>query len=181
MSSKYLLPCRCGQQIAIEPRQAGETVVCRCGASLHAPRMLEIMALEPAPAESGPPPSGVGWGWRQRTKLLGVILLSATIIAGVILLLSRPVSRFEVLSPEEVQRNAHKLTPSETWDHWQWAKRGLDRRTDQQHAAAVVRFRIWLAATVVLALAGVGLIAVGMTPMRGGGGHRVKDGGQDVG
>lgn len=92
------------------------------------------------------------------------MLLSATIIAVVMLFLSRPVSRFEVLSPEEVQRNVHKLTPSETWDYWQWTKQGLDRRTDQQHAAAVVRFRIWLAATGVLALAGVGLIAVGMTP-----------------
>ena len=164
MSSKYLLPCRCGQQIAIEPRQAGETVVCRCGASLSAPRMLEIMALEPVPAESGPPPSGVGWGWRQRTKLLGVILLSATIVAGVMLLLSRPVSIFQVLSPEEVQRNAHKLTPSQTWDQWQWAKRGLDRRTDTVHARKMKSYRIWLAATGVLALTGVGLIAVGMTP-----------------
>ncbi len=164
MSSKYLLPCRCGQQIAIEPRQAGETVVCRCGATLPTPRMLEIMALEPVPAESDPPPSGVGWGWRQRTKLLGVILLSATIIAGVMLLLSRPVSRFEGLSPEEVQRNAHKLTPSQTWDQWQFYKRGLDRRTDTVYARKMKSYRVWLAATGVLALAGVGLIAVGMTP-----------------
>ena len=162
MSSKYLLPCRCGQQIAIEPRQAGETVVCRCGTKHQVPSMLEIKALEPAPVESTVPRPAEAWGWRQLLRLVGVMLLLLAIIFWV--LLERPVSKFQVMSPEEVQRNAHKLTPSKTWDHWQWAKRGLDRRTDQQYAIKLVRFRIWLAATGVLALAGVGLIAVGMTP-----------------
>lgn len=42
VSSKYLLPCLCGQQIPIEPRQAGETVACRCGISLQAPTMRKM-------------------------------------------------------------------------------------------------------------------------------------------
>lgn len=164
MSSKYLLPCRCGQQIAIEPRQAGETVVCRCGTKHQVPSMLEIKALEPAPVESTAPRPAEAWGRRQLLRLLGVMLLLVAIILWV--LLECPVSRFQILSPEEVQRNAHKLTPSKTWDHWQWAKRGLDRRIDTAYTRKMKSYRIWLAATTVLALSGVGLIAVGMTPHR---------------
>ena len=164
MSAKYLLPCRCGQQIPVEPRQAGQKVVCSCGATMQVPRLLEIMALEPAPDESNAPPAAASWGWRQRTKLLGSILLSVAVLAAVLLLMNRPISRFQEVSPEEVLRNAHKMTPTETWNYWQWAKQGLDRRTDQQHAAAVVRFRIWLAATAIVALTGGGLIVLGMMP-----------------
>lgn len=164
MSTKYLLPCRCGQQIAIEPRQAGETVVCPCGESLHVPRMLEIMALEPVPVESVPQPSGVGWGWRQGIKLFGIVLLVLATILGAVALTKRPVSRYAGLSPEEIQLNAHTLTPSQTWDQWQWAKRGLDRQTDTIYAGKMKSYRVWQAATIVLALAGVGLIAAGMIP-----------------
>ena len=164
MSAKYLLPCRCGQQIPVEPRQAGQKVVCSCGATMQVPRLLEIMALEPAPDESKTRPTAASWGWRQRTKLLGVILLSIAVVAAGLLLMNRPVSRFDVVSPEEVLRNAHQMTPTETWNYWQWAKQGLDRRIDQEHAAAVVRFRIWLAASAVAALTGGGLIVLGMKP-----------------
>lgn len=34
----YLLPCSCGREIPIEPRQAGETVSCECGRTSAAPR-----------------------------------------------------------------------------------------------------------------------------------------------
>ncbi len=163
MSSKYLLPCLCGLQIAIEPRQAGETVVCQCGAKIQVPSMLEIRALEPAPVESTSPRPAEAWGWRQLLKMLGVILLLVAIISWV--LLERPVSRFKVMPPEILQRSAQELTPSQTWDQWQWAKRGLDRRIDQQYVDAMLRFRIWQSVFVFLpALAGVGLIAVGMVP-----------------
>jgi len=181
VSAKYLLPCRCGQQMVIEPRQAGETVVCRCGATLQVPRMLEIVVLEPAPAESGSPRSGAVWGWRQRIRLLGVMLLLVSIIAGACLYLNPPVSRFKVLPSEELQRKARKLTPSETWWEWQRMKQGLDRWIDQQHAAELVRYRIWQAVTGALAIVGIGLIAAGMAPIRARPGGRVAGGDQKGG
>jgi len=42
---KYLLPCKCGKTIEIEPGQAGQTVVCGCGENLLVPTMLQIKAL----------------------------------------------------------------------------------------------------------------------------------------
>ena len=162
MSDQYLLSCHCGRQIAIAPRQAGETIECCCGAKLQVPTMREITALEPAPTESGSPLNGKDWGWRQQVRLLGVLLVFASIVIGAVLFLNRPVSPFKVLPPEVLQRSAQKLTPLQTWNEWEAAKRGLDRRIDQKHADAMVRFHIWLTANAVLALLGIGLIAAPM-------------------
>ncbi len=127
MSSKYLLPCVCGQEIAIEPRQAGQTVACRCGASFEAPTMREICALEPAPDDLRPPPAGATWGWRQGLRLLGAVVLLSALGWGLWLYLSPPVSRFDVFDPEMIRKDAYSMPPSVTWDNWEKAKEGLDR------------------------------------------------------
>ena len=46
---KYLLPCKCGKSVEVEPGQAGQTVVCGCGEKLLVPTMLQIKALPVAP------------------------------------------------------------------------------------------------------------------------------------
>jgi hypothetical protein len=46
---KYLLPCKCGQSVEVEPGQAGQTVVCNCGELLIVPSMLQVKALPAAP------------------------------------------------------------------------------------------------------------------------------------
>ena len=46
---KYLLPCKCGQSVEIEPGQAGQNVVCSCGENLLVPTMLQVKALPVAP------------------------------------------------------------------------------------------------------------------------------------
>ena len=45
---KYLLPCKCGESVEVEPGQAGQTVVCGCGESLLVPSMLQVKALPKA-------------------------------------------------------------------------------------------------------------------------------------
>ena len=49
---KYLLPCKCGQSVEIEPGQAGQTVVCGCGENLLVPSMLQIKMLPMAPEKT---------------------------------------------------------------------------------------------------------------------------------
>jgi hypothetical protein len=49
MSSQYLLPCSCGQKVAISPSQAGGQVSCSCGKSLAIPTLRGIRELEAAP------------------------------------------------------------------------------------------------------------------------------------
>ena len=82
VTAKYLLPCRCGQNTTVEPCEAGETVVCRCGTSVQVPTMLEMSALEPVPAEPVPPHSPDAWRWQQSLVLLGCVsLIFAAVLA----------------------------------------------------------------------------------------------------
>ena len=126
MAEKYLLACRCGQNSVVEPRQAGETVVCRCGLPVPVPTMREIMALEPAPAGLSIPQSQKVWGWPQATILLGGgFVVSAVVLAVVFSVFVRPIPLSEMTTAEMAQRAAGNLTPAQTLELWEAFKQGL--------------------------------------------------------
>ena len=83
MIAKYLLPCTCGRQIVVEPRQAGQIIPCSCGASLQAPTLLDMTALEPAPMVSVSGAAPVDLGLKHRLRLLGTVLVLVAIGVGV--------------------------------------------------------------------------------------------------
>ena len=161
MTVKYLLPCACGQNVLVEPRQAGESVVCACGSPLAVPTLLGITALERAEEEPDSRASPGQWGRRQRLLLLGTVVLAFAVAGGIWLLMHRPVSPFAI-DPEQIRQSAQTLRVWQSWEIWQSMKTGLDRRIDQQYAAHVTRFRIWLGVVATLTLTGMALIAVGM-------------------
>jgi hypothetical protein len=158
---KYLLPCACGHNVLVEPRQAGESVVCACGSPLAVPTLLGITALERVEEEPEPQASPGQWGRRQRLLLLGTVVFAFAVAWGIWLLMHPPKSPFAI-DPEQIRQSAQTLRVWQSWEAWQSMKTGLDRRTDQQYAAAVTRFRIWLGVVVTLTLTGMALIAVGM-------------------
>jgi len=159
---KYLLPCACGQKVLVEPRQAGESVVCACGSPLDVPTLLGITALERVEEEPEPRAPPEQWGKRQRLLLLGTVVFAFAVAGGIWLLMHQPKSPFDAIDPEQIRQSAQTLRVWQSWEAWQSMKVGLDRRTDQQYAAAVTRFRIWLGVVVTLTLTGTALIAVGM-------------------
>ncbi len=163
MTTKYLLPCSCGSQITVEPRQAGQAIPCSCGATLQVPTLLDMTALEEAPQEptSASPPSS--WGAAGGLQFLGSILVALSIALGVFLLVvDRPRSRFDAIDPDEIRASAQKMPPAQTWEVWQTMKQGLDRRTDQQYMARVGMFQVKLVFTAILALLGIGLFVAGL-------------------
>jgi hypothetical protein len=163
VSVKYLFPCRCGQKSVVELRQAGQSIVCRCGTTLQVPTMIELTALEVAPAESSPVPHEATWHWRQRLLLLGCVSLVAAAIAAACLYVGRPIAPSEIITPERIQQTVAQWTPRETWEAWESMRQGLDRRTDPRYEAAVLRFHAWEALTLGLALASVAMIVAGAT------------------
>ncbi len=169
MSAKYLLPCPCGRQIVVEPRQAGQTIPCGCGALLQIPTLLDMNALEPAPPESVSEPLRSTWGFRHRLRLLGIVLVLTALVGGAWLYRERPISRFDAIDPAHIRQTAQKLPPSRTWEIWETMKQGLDRRTDQQYADDMEKFYLWQAFFVGIAVIGIALIAAGMVGMRGTG------------
>ena len=161
MSAKYLLPCRCGQQIAIEPRQAGETTVCACGQSLPIPPMSEIVALEPAIEEVSLPTKPV-WRWQHGLLVLGVVLLVAAVGLAGWFRSNRPIAAIDTIAPEHIRQTAKDLTPLQTWQYWELMKQGMDRRTDQVYAAKMTIYEIEQAFAGVLALSGIVLVGLGV-------------------
>ena len=73
---KYLLPCKCGQSVEIEPSQAGQTVACGCGEGLLIPSMLQIRAL-PIALEK-PEPS------RKKKRSVPYLAALITLSAGIV-------------------------------------------------------------------------------------------------
>jgi hypothetical protein len=174
VSVKYLLPCRCGQQVVVEPREAGETTVCSCGQSLSIPTFLEMSALERAPEETMPT-TGSAWGWTQRIVLLGAMLLLTAIAVGVLAYKTRPIAPIDVFDPEAVQRGIKDWPPGYTWWAWENMKQmGLIQRSNPKYESAVVLFRVEEATAVVLTLAGIALVALGMKKKGVGEGERTN-------
>jgi hypothetical protein len=168
VSVKYLLPCRCGQQVVVEPRQAGETAMCSCGQSLPIPTFLEMSALVRAPEETAPA-AGSAWGWAQRIVLLGVMLLLTAIAIGVLAYKTRPIAPIDVFDSEAVKQGIKDWPPGQTWFIWERMKQiGLIQRSDPQYEAAVVLFRVELVAAVALTLGGIALVTLGMKKKRVG-------------
>jgi hypothetical protein len=163
VTAKYLLPCSCGRRIIVEPRQAGETIACPCGASVQAPTLLRMTSLEPAPvvSELVAQSSGSAWGPRNQMRLLGGLLVLAAIIGGVWLFFQRPTSRFDAVDPEQLRETAKNLPPLRTWQIWEQMKQGLDRRIDQQYVRDLYIAYFARGFVIALALVGITLIAVG--------------------
>ncbi len=122
VKARYLLPCSCGAKIAVEPRQAGQTVHCACGKSLTVPTMLEMAKLERAEAaedraQGKNPPA---WGVPQILIVLGIVgLLVAGAFAAIAVHL-RPPPRIGDLNPETVQRGSSGRWIAGPRSRWCW-------------------------------------------------------------
>jgi hypothetical protein len=165
VTKKYLLPCRCGQQHVVEPRHAGGSIPCSCGEVLPIPTLIEMTALETAPDESLSP-SVSTWGVKQRMAFLGMVIILAAIGLGALVYKNRPIPASDLIDPEKIQQRANELTPLQSWGVWEGLKRQGLGRTDTLYADELIKFRIWLGITIVLALSGGVLMAIGFSPSK---------------
>jgi hypothetical protein len=170
MTRPYLLPCRCGKTIPIETRQAGETVRCACGAEQEAPTLLEIRKLpqvEPDPAAPGSV-AAPGWGLPEQLTLVGAILL----VIGLLLAGYFQATRPALPAPADIRRRVGHATPVELV-HGFRALRQMGLPTEQSAEDARLEERIryhrtGLAAALVVAAAGAGVLAAGRIVRRMG-------------
>jgi hypothetical protein len=89
---KYLLSCSCGLSVNVEPRQAGQTVVCACGKTLQVPSLSKLKAL-PVAAENEAPVKAVKKNTgllRKAFFIIGFVLLVPGIWFFTATLLSPP-------------------------------------------------------------------------------------------
>lgn len=174
MATTYLLPCSCGRKVPVEPRHAGEVVRCSCGASLAAPTMLEMAALERAEPEASTRRAAKPWGVRQSLSLLGAAIFLAALAPVVYLLANQPppLERGKVeLSPAAIRRETHALTPLQTWRVWQSCRvKGPDARTPfeeqfydeilRRYREGLLRWRLSVGVVVLIGVVGLGLVVI---------------------
>lgn len=155
MSQKYLLDCECGRKLVVETSQAGESIVCPCGARLEVPSMQAIRRLEPVRSDSSRGRTAE-WGWRQATILLGTLIAVVSVASALYLHAMRP----RLGDP-------YALSPFQTWAVWQQLRMGLDRHPtpwDKQFLDAVRDNRRWR--VVWLGIAACGTLVAAVSALR---------------
>jgi hypothetical protein len=120
---KYLLPCSCGESVAIEISQAGQSVRCPCGNMLDVPTMRLIRQLPPADASpSHKRLRDRSWSLTQRLLFAGglAIFVGGLGIAGIFQAgrsgLDTKESRWDNL--ERAYQDIDSMTINQTWDLW---------------------------------------------------------------
>lgn len=103
---KYLLPCACGNQIPIEPTDAGLTVACTCGAKVKVPSTRSIFALPRLSGEAADHASrsSTGWGLRNQLLTAGLVCLLLGGIWTGYLVYTKPVNPVEEMAEIDIQR-----------------------------------------------------------------------------
>ena len=160
MSSQYLLPCPCGQKLAVEPRQAGETIRCGCGESLDVPTMLEIKALEPLdPNRDTARSTSAAWSVRKSMALLGLVICVLAMVLAAGIFRTRPEPPPGPPEPAFIRTRAEALTPIDTLRVWQTLRvNGLDPRRppeDTLHDEALFRYHVYMGVVGLLGVLGI--------------------------
>ncbi len=154
MSVKYLLPCSCGLEVAVEPAQAGQKVQCACGKQLDVPAMREIVRLEPIDVAGEAAPAKPAWGLRQGLLVLGSLLILCSLATAVYFYAKRP-------QPMDLD----SLNLVQVWQVWEELRLGVDRppQPDQQYYAQQMRsLHVRLSGLAVIAVLGIGCVVVAM-------------------
>lgn len=158
MTEHYLLPCSCGQKLAVTLRQAGESITCPCGNVLEVPPLNRLKTLEKvAPeaelaASAGYVRKRPAWSGRQAGFFLGVVLMCTSVPWAGWLELSKP----RLITVE-------RMTPLQTWGLWQELRTGANRYPSPQaraYAEVLGQNRNWFAVALALSACGL-LVCVG--------------------
>lgn len=164
---QYLLPCgQCGVRHVIDSRQAGQQVVCACGAALEVPSLRGIRELQPAEATPAARPTrkwsadkGLVFGLGMFAVIAGLLVLSYGLLMWLRLDTSVP-------APEDlsaVNAELERKTPAELLSLWdeEIRKKGLGPYRVPGYVIARDLAPTFLIVSVVGAvLAAGGLVAV---------------------
>jgi len=151
VSTRYLLPCQCGEKIPVEAAQAGQIVQCPCGRNLEVPTMLRLRFLE-AVQDEVDYGAGEGWEFRQGLTLVGAVVALAAVAGAVYFHVNRPKPPAAIVVEEAFRDRVEDLTLVETHSWWEELRFGLyDKRPGyQEYHDAMKAYHIRLGVTLVI-------------------------------
>ena len=127
MADRYLLVCKaCGNPTPVARRQAGESLVCACGATLEVPTLLQLQRLEKVPDEASGEAAarGAAWSVRKGVALAGGMIILAALGWAAYLLLTWPQPPGTGFRDEWAKTYVARRTPAETIDLWDKLRKG---------------------------------------------------------
>jgi len=134
---KYLLPCACGNQLPVEPTDAGLMVPCSCGAKVKVPNTRGIYALPRlSGAEDDETESSARWGLRYQLITAGLACLLFGAIATGYQVYTKPENPVEWMAEYEIQRMPVNVLVS-LWGQYQDGFQPLD--TQKVHDYQIAR------------------------------------------
>ena len=163
--ANYLLPCACGRDIPIEPRQAGETVRCQCGRQCAVPTMREVQSLRQAPAsDTKLAKIKPAWGNPQRFLVTGLIVVLLAALIAIILYVQFPAHFRGLSSPETVRQRVKSVSTLTTMRYFhEVILPGIDFREQPEREGK--RSMVYLGMATLAGVGAIGMVfvAIGIT------------------
>ena len=170
MPVQYLLPCSCGRKTPVETRQAGETLVCGCGAKLDIPRLLELKKLEKTAVPTAEVRPSAVWGIGHSLLVSGVVILVGVVGLWFLVLRFTPGDPFEGMTPDQTRAQFQKMSPLKTWETWMYFQQiGLNPRKDRMEReieGQVAKRQMLLTYLGIAAAGGIALTVAGIFIVR---------------
>ncbi len=115
MRVKYLLPCSCGEKVAVESTQAGQDILCACGKTMEVPTMQGLRQLEQHVDTADAPRIASSFGG----VAVGIALL------GLVILGAGGVHTYRTYSMRPVLPDIDYAAPWDTWLIWHDVRSGV--------------------------------------------------------
>ncbi len=176
MTTRYLLPCECGQPIAIERAQAGLAVTCACGRTQTAPTYRELLRLSRQEDQAASVRPSGEWSPRQGLVFLGLLIaVPAGFFAVVWHLQPPPEYPAYTIATAANAQFIEQLPVDKLFELWQVYEQGFDSSDDPrvaEYSAWARNVRSWTWVLTAVAAFGVALAVCGWLMPRAPSGDR---------
>ena len=126
MSTRYLLPCRCGKKIPVETSQAGQVLRCECGQDVEVPTLLKLRSLEAVEEkEAFRPVAKASWGVSQGITIVSAVVMLLAVAGLVFFYMVRPMPPQAVFTEQMVEQDIQGLTLAQADNIWMGLRNGL--------------------------------------------------------
>ena len=169
MPQTFKLPCpSCDRSIPVTPPQAGEALVCECGATVQAPTLREIRQLEPSDEmPTASTQEGTSWNpLKGAIFVVGVVLIVSGLIGHFRINPQRQALATEAPPFEELDVAIESISPVEAWTAWDYFRRqDLEYRNTPEFLAnrqkhSELSFYVYL--LWALAICGLGMVIISL-------------------
>jgi len=167
MTTKHLLPCQCGRNIVVDPRQAGESVRCECGRSVDVPTLRQLRRLDPVKETDGRDKTRTPWSTGQGVVFaIGSLIALIGFVAAILLFIHR--SRLDTARPpapdlERLREDTRRASADHLWEFW-WKLSAIKEQRLKRRTPRFIldRRRAKTLSTYMYFAAGAGTVGVGV-------------------